>query len=357
MSESTSLEFNLQPIDDDSFYQTSTNPDLIQRESIINSGERDSLVVQAHLVEVIHGTLSPNGNPASLIVTDFKFVSLKASRRFKSAVISYRFASKNPSSPDPEVRSIAPMGSISLKQSEKPIENLSRSVEVSLESRIPPVPGGVQVGLEATFSKLTETSMTVSGSVMNVASATLGYSWDVAEKKDRTSQARVAGIARREQRQDGEENTAVWSLTESGEKNGIPTFMRAAILLKRENNESFQATIEIKATADLAYSLKRMLGGTPKGHPVNFNPKIDRTGSGGIEGDIRHNLIKIDLERLSRIGTTTTSLQESRIGEGLKGKVDYPQEYSTPADKISKVNSGRERVRNHISRIIRRLCQ
>jgi len=355
MSESTSLEFNLQPIDDDSFYQTSTKPDLIQRESIINSGERDSLVVQAHLVKVIHGTLSPDGDPASLIVTDFKFVSLKASRRFKSAVISYRFASKNSSSPDPEVRKIAPMGSISIRQSEKPIENLSRSVEVSLESPIPT--GGVQVGLGATFSKSTETSMTISGSVNVGASTTLGYSWDVAEKKDRTSQARVAGIARREQRQDGEENTAVWSLTESGEKNGIPTFMRAAILLKRENNDSFQATIEIKATADLAYSLKRMLGGTPKGHPVNFDPKIDRTGSGGFEGDIQHNLIKIDLERLRRIGTTTTSLQESRIGEGLKGKVDYPQEYSTPADKISKVNSGRGRVWNHISRIIRQLCQ
>jgi hypothetical protein len=351
MSEFPSWDFNLQPIgDDDSFYRTSNAPGQIQRESIIKSGESGSLAVQVNPVEVIHGTLKDD--LASLIVTDFKFVSLKASQRFKSAVISYRFASIDPNSPDPEVLDIAPKGSMSMKQSEHPIENLSRPVEVSLGGRISA--SGVKAGLGATFSGSTETSMAGSSSANVGASATLGYSWDEVVEIG-TSQARVAGITRLEQRQYGEDNTAVWSLTDRGEKNGIPTFMRTAILLKRKNHDRFQATIEVKATADLAYTLRRMLGGTPEDHPVTFDPKINRTGSGDFKGDIP-DPTQSSFKSLYRIGTPT-SLQEDEIGEGLKGKVDCPQECSTPADKMSKVNTSRGRVRDHILRIIRRLCQ
>jgi hypothetical protein len=301
MSESLSRNFDLQPMDDGSFYRTTNTPDLMQRESLISRGDRDSLLFQAELVSVVHGTLDPDGAPATLIVTDFKFVSLTKSRRYKSAVISYRFSGRDSSSPDPVVYNIAPEGSLSL----------SRSVEGSVAG-----PSSANVGVNAT----------------------LGYSWDLAETTEKTGQARVAGMKRIEQRNYGQDNTAVWTLVESGdEKSGIPTFLRTAILLRREEskaNEPFQAIIEVKATVDLAYSLRRVFSATPKDDQVIFDPTKGSIGSGNFDGK---KLAKINLKDLSMVMTTTT-LQESQIGEGLKGKVACLQDCTTPTDKMSKVN-------------------
>jgi hypothetical protein len=48
--------------------------------------------MQGDLVQVLHGTLVPNGAPATLIVIDFRFVSMALSRRFRSVKIALQFA-------------------------------------------------------------------------------------------------------------------------------------------------------------------------------------------------------------------------------------------------------------------------
>lgn len=84
-------------------------PGEIQRQYIVDRGSSATATVQAELIDVIHRKLSPNGDLATLITIEFRFISTNISRRVQSASVQLQFAdSESRSDFDPEVLRIAP---------------------------------------------------------------------------------------------------------------------------------------------------------------------------------------------------------------------------------------------------------
>jgi hypothetical protein len=275
MSETTSLRIYLDSTGDGS-YHVKNDKDEVQRQHLVDRG--NALMVQADLVEVVHGRLTPGGDSATLIITDFRFIPTKASRRFQSAMIIVRFSGAKSGSSDPEVVDIAPRGDFSLQPTQKKVE-LTRSENLSAQG------GGAGV----------------------TAGAGLGWELEESYEEDQTT---LAGTIRLEGREYGGKNTAKWVLIENQvQKSGLPTLLRTAILLKRRKTnyraeERFQATIEIKADIDFVSSVEdvidRVLGRVPKDDPVIFDPLMKPTNT-NIDPD---NLGRVDLKNLMACITT-----------------------------------------------------
>lgn len=70
-----------------------------------------SCSIRAGLVGIVHGSMSPGKDPATLLVLDFKFQALKVNRRIKSADIFLRFYGE---SGNAVVAKVAPQGSYSV---------------------------------------------------------------------------------------------------------------------------------------------------------------------------------------------------------------------------------------------------
>jgi hypothetical protein len=88
-------------------------PGEVQRRLLFDRSTSTSVVAQGKLVDVLHGYLSPGGDPATLITIDFRFLSPKS--RIRSATIKLRFADSNSQrNVDPEVLGIAPKGQVSV---------------------------------------------------------------------------------------------------------------------------------------------------------------------------------------------------------------------------------------------------
>jgi hypothetical protein len=307
MSQPISVSIDLEPIDDGSFYRHSSSFDSPQmqrqqRNVLARGNPRgDSLTVQVDVVHIIHGTLShENSCPATLVITEFRFISPKKSGHLQSAFINYRFAdSRDSTSKGPVVVGISPMGSLSILPSKK-----------GPESRRP---------LSVSSSSSFNFGSSAGGVLANVGvNITPGYSWDVVDDSMKPGGATLAGAIDVEGSRRGGANTATWALMEGDvEKNGIPNLLRTAILLRRDDQyEPFTATIEVDATADLAYEVRRLSGRTPKEMPVKFN--IDLTGggaSGGFSSEIdSDNLEAVELKALSAVATARAD------GEGPKGR-------------------------------------
>lgn len=258
-------------------YHIKNGPDEVQRRHVIDRG--NELMVQADLREVIHGCLSPSGQPASLIITDFQFIPGKSNRRFRSATIIMRFAAITDSSAiDPEVFDIAPKGHFSIQPTKKAVE-LTRSANVSLQGGA----GGLSTGG--------------------------GLGWELKESSDKEDRTSISGTMRLERRSCGAKNTAQWVLMENHtQKTGIPTLIRTAVLLRRAPtaaDQQFQATVEITASVDTVSSLEnfrdRVFGKVPVDDPVIFDPTIV-----AIKSDIdEDNLGNVELASLGTVLNTT----------------------------------------------------
>lgn len=254
MTDSLDHNIDLLPAEDEtSVYRFTTEVQSYrQRRQIIERGSPHSLLVQTSVVQVVHGTLS-NGEPASLIVTDFRFISRARSRRFKSATINYTFKAVEPDATGPTVIDIAPRGYVSL------------------------TPTGTMIVLPRGSS----TSSSSEGSDNSARSSISGSLWERSESKMTLDQTLVAGTMRSELSKSGETDTARWMLSENeSQKTGIPTLLRTAILLerkKKEENQKFLATVDIKASVDLAYSMRNavdmLIGRIAKDDPITFDPQ------------------------------------------------------------------------------------
>ncbi|KAF2798983.1 hypothetical protein K505DRAFT_232070 [Melanomma pulvis-pyrius CBS 109.77] len=244
-----SFQVVLNPEGDGGHFRYENAPGEIQRPHLVDRG--NSLVIQGELVEVVHGTLSPNGDHGTIIVTDFLFLPSKNSRRFKYAAITLRFESEDPSASEVEVIDISPKGHQSMLPTNKTVE-LTRSANAS-------VTGGT------------------------VVSAGAGLAWEPKESQDKTFETVLAGTIRLEGRAFGGKNTARWTTSENPEaESGIPTLLRTVTLLKRKEkreggNMRFKAAVEIRCKVDFVSSLgegrNSLLGRIPKDDPVIFDPK------------------------------------------------------------------------------------
>lgn len=277
MSDPPSFAISLERTGDvGSAFRTQNTPGQLQRQSLVDRGSGSDFTVQGDLINVIHGQFSPDGKPATLIVAEFRFLSADSSRQFREATIELQFAeSLDPKSKgfdDPVVTRIAPMGNNSLNPTQE-AWTTTRTSSASAEA-------GVK-------------SAKLGGSV----------SWEITKSVDKEYWAIVNGAVRIEGRNYGMKNQARWNLLENtSSHDGIPSLLRTAILLVRNDNEDFFATIKIKAKVDMLHSLhskfQNLMGTTPKDDPVFFDPDLPPVGEipEGLELD---NLSGYDLTKLS----------------------------------------------------------
>ncbi|KAK4083566.1 uncharacterized protein Triagg1_1228 [Trichoderma aggressivum f. europaeum] len=217
---------------------------------------KDALTVQCDLPQITHGTMSDGGAPATLIVFQFAFMPRDNRKRFKKATITIRFS-------DGEVTNITPDGSWATFQSETQQE-LSHSVNPTLEA-----------GIE-------------------IAKATVGYTWQLKKNTTIEGHSTVLGctqtLGQSSSTRKARKNAILWVLQENPQtKSGIPSFMQAAALLKREGTTAdpmghmFSAEITIRGevethnlVTDKLENLKKMFGNRKRGQNIFFDPNRNR---------------------------------------------------------------------------------
>jgi hypothetical protein len=288
MSNELKKAIYLLPTEGDGFdsYKTANPSSQISRPLITNYKKSQALRFRASLVGVVHGTMS-TGDPASLIVTEFRFESGDAARRFKSATIEYVFQSEDETSDElrPEIYNIAPSGAWSIDPLDTP-DTLASTTVTSIES--PPSPGLPQPRVARRESI---------DSMATIKHAPR-FRWALRQTQDGREHATLVGLTRTREEYGGK-NIATWVLRENrSTMSGIPTVLQTAVLLRRCSNDDFVATLNIQAEVDLKYSmstaLKNVAGLVPRNNPIFF--KVDEPQMG--------NLGVIDKKRLDEVDLT-----------------------------------------------------
>ncbi|KAL2850247.1 hypothetical protein BJY01DRAFT_245558 [Aspergillus pseudoustus] len=211
----------------------------VERPEILDYGT--NLNVQGSLVEVIHGTLTADGELATLIIMDFRFTTLSPPRRFRKATISVRFEDGESSdATPPEVLHISPDGAFAMNRSTTTAENEY----------------GVHAVTGAGFSGL--------------ASLSLGVDWKLTESTTKTHQATLKGLRMVVGRGRPPKNAARWVLHENSEaEDGIPSYLRCAIIVRRKSTRPFLGFVQVHASADYKYLFEKRSGGID---PILFEP-------------------------------------------------------------------------------------
>ncbi|KAI9771957.1 MAG: hypothetical protein M1839_002590 [Geoglossum umbratile] len=264
--------------DTDASYRLQRRPGEIQHVHLIQ--DESELSVQADLFSVLHGTYTPGGDAASLVVIDFRFTGSDPRRkRLREATIDVQFALENEKSGsrlDPEVIRIAPNGMFKMDPS-----------------------------VQQTSTKLSTNAMVSGGG----GPMTLGIAggWEKTKSMDEESWAAMSGRPRIEGRIDGSYNAAIWKLREnSQQKHGIPSILRVAVLLVPKSTAKFRAFVRIDTAVDLLSSaqqrLKNFLGGVVV-DPVYFDDEGKRKPLGPKPANVDvNNLSACDLGNLSYDG-------------------------------------------------------
>ena len=259
--------------DEESTYRTQNDPSRpYQRSNVVE--RKGSVEIRCAAVDVIHGSLEPGGDPATLLVYDFRFDPRKRARRIVEAHMSFTYASVNSAvAAGPAVLKIAPTGRMTLVPSRQQ-ETTIRSGNANAGGGALGLTLGASVKWEKTVSHETSDATTVVGSVDLVS------------------------------RNFGESNSASWSLIENKSvETGVPAFVRTAVLLRRADNKTkFRAAFKIHARADLWSSLERVFGKTPKDDPILYDPSLPATNR--LRKYDVDNLGSIDLSDLSSVAFT-----------------------------------------------------
>jgi hypothetical protein len=225
------------------------------RKVVVQSHRGDALLARATIDSITHGEISRGGDPATLLVLEFRFISMQSSRRFTHCSITVTFEdSGGDLEARPEVHSVAPEGVFALNKT----------------SALREVKKGGNVGANAGSASL---------------GASFGYAWDMSEVQKKDHYARLRGSKKI---LDGGEtdNAVVWSMEEDdapNKKEGVPTFLRTAILLRREADVPFNFLIKIRSKVDFMTGLESELQSlfgrkkVEKVDPVQVDSGIDPT--------------------------------------------------------------------------------
>ncbi|KAI5792575.1 hypothetical protein DFH27DRAFT_569497 [Peziza echinospora] len=284
---------NIDEAESQGAYHTQNLEGEIQRRTVIDQTSKGELSILAELTHVIHGSLTPGGPKASLIVFDFRFTgSQLQGRRFRSVAIEISFAhgSKSPlgsTQTDPEVVAISPDGDFQWDHS---------SIE-----------GKTQKGL----------TVNLLGSGSNPSQSGISTSWAKTTPKTKEGEATLFGATRIFGRSKGLKNSGKWLLRENRlRESGVPCKISTAILVRPQPNVvseqgSFRAIVKVFAEVDKAYSVenvfKRMTGSSVI-DPIFFQQDLKQVGPAvaGLQAD---NLAKARedgiLERLGCVPAIT----------------------------------------------------
>ncbi|RKL35154.1 hypothetical protein BFJ70_g8012 [Fusarium oxysporum] len=228
------------------------------RSVLIDRG--NSLILQAVLTNVTHGDFTEGGDGASLLIFEFTFIG-KGDRRFTDAQITITFEDEKQVTINcPSVTMISPSGKFALNK-----KTSTRDIHQGFNASLGGGPG--------------------------IVSGELGYIWERSEIKEDRHATTLVGLKRCLGASGGKYNSVTWMLEEDTEtREGIPSFLRGGVLLRRRTDDPFQFTIEVKTDVDLGGKLRRFIG-LEKPDPVEpvvlgDETDLDALGIGSLNPDI-----------------------------------------------------------------------
>jgi len=228
-------------------YRLRNTPGEIQRPTVLEKSHKD-LSVQGDLISVVHGFYDEEGEAATLVVFQFRFLGSQIQRRrFRSAkiIISFGNGTSLGDILDPEVVCIAPDGEFIIDAASREVES---AISGNLSATLGPF-GAVGFGV--------------------------GLGWERRTTTRKAGQSTLFGCRKTVERDYGKKNAAVWTLKENKiTGGGIPSFISTAILLKPQTAEDFQAIVTVDASADPLFSastMARRLFGQLTVDPIHFS--------------------------------------------------------------------------------------
>ncbi|KAI1659490.1 hypothetical protein F4813DRAFT_353126 [Daldinia decipiens] len=238
-----------------------------QRETVTE--RRGAVAIRCKSREVVHGFLDPDSNEfATLLVYDFSFNAVKPGRRITAATISLNFGSSVQEEVAPRIHSLSPFGHFLMLPTIQQ-ESTTRSNEINAGIQFGGELGGA-LKWEKVISRDTSDATTLNGSTAcDDFGNEIGVSWILHENRST--------------------------------KTGIPSFLRTAILLKREDNNEFQCTAEIHVEADWKTELENLFGSRSSDDPILFDPEKKPTNNLNKDGYPVENLASVDLRKLSDV--------------------------------------------------------
>ncbi|KAI0850333.1 hypothetical protein F5Y00DRAFT_233114 [Daldinia vernicosa] len=251
-----------------------------QRETVTE--QRGAVAIRCKSREVIHGFLDPDSNEfATLLVYDFSFNAVKPGRRITAATIALNFSNSAQGEAPPRIQNLFPFGHFVMLPTTRQ-ESTARSGEIN---------AGIQFGGEL-------------GGALK---------WEKTTSFDANDATILNGST--ECDDFGNEIGASWVLHENrSTKTGIPSFLRTAILLRREDDDKFQCTAEIHVKADWKTELENFFGSRSSDDPILFDPEKKPTNNLNKAGYPLENLASVDLKKLSDV--TFHHLLEDVIKKG-----------------------------------------
>ncbi|KAL6832279.1 hypothetical protein V8C40DRAFT_234573 [Trichoderma camerunense] len=266
--------------DPDSGFRTKNVPGETARSVLIDRGE--ALVLRAALVNVTHGSFTPDKDAASLLIFHFSFIAANSSHRFTSAQIKLVFNDESGDDRNrPEVFAIAPQGKFAINKAVS-TKDVKQSLTASLKGEFTGVGGE------------------------------LGYVWETTQVQSTEHATTLTGSKRLLETGWGKDNSAVWTLAEDSKlKQGIPSFLRTAVLLRRRDEVPFSFNITVNTDVDIGSKLRQLIG---RERPDPIDPvqlaestDLDKLGITSLNPEVVDltNMKQLDLEKHAKIVVAT----------------------------------------------------
>ncbi|KAM0295928.1 hypothetical protein ACHAPM_010644 [Fusarium culmorum] len=255
MAESRGFAVQLDEVNEEEFELRIKAHGKKQHRNFTGYDQNKPAVVYGYRHATVHGSFvddQDQSQDGSLIILDWHLLPRDPSKRFKFVRINAVFQGPEgcKSWDEPSVYDIAPKGSFGLCRT-KFTEERKKDLEASL---------GAQFGASASVK-----------AVYGLSNSTV-----VGDKVRITGQAYLDCNNGAERDPDAC-NAVEWNFYENkSQRSGLPTYVRTAILVRRETDEEFTATFTVKAKVgiltDVESKLKRLLGS--KDDPIVFVPGI-----------------------------------------------------------------------------------
>ncbi|RBQ80833.1 hypothetical protein FVER53590_25651 [Fusarium verticillioides] len=269
--------FLLQEGEDTSELRTRNAEGQRARNMLIDRG--NSLILQAALTSVTHGDFTPDGDGASLLIFEFSFIG-KGERRFTSGQINISFEDAMQATRNcPMVTAMSPSGKFAINKTTS-----ARDIHQGFNASLGGGPGPV--------------------------TGELGFIWEQSEIREDRHATTVVGLKRSLDVGGGKTNTVSWIMEEDPRtKEGIPSFLRGGILLRRRADVPFRFTIKVKSEVDFGGKLRRLFGREEPDpvDPVELDEEtdLDGLGIGRLDPDTPgldlHNMGSIDVAQHAHV--------------------------------------------------------
>lgn len=268
MAETRSFAVQLDEVNEEEFELRIKAHGKKQHRNFTGYDQNKPAVVYGYRHATVHGSFvddQDQSQDGSLIILDWHFLPRDPSKRFKFVRINAVFQGPEgcKSWDEPSVYGIAPKGSFGLCRSNF-TEEKKRDLEGSL---------GAQFGGSASVK-----------AVYGLSTSTV-----IGDKISINGQAYLDCNIGAERDPDAC-NGVEWNFYENKSKrSGLPTYVRTAILVRRETDEEFTATFTVRAKVgtltDMESKLKRVLG--YKDDPIVFVPGMkEKTAFDGMTDEL-----------------------------------------------------------------------